>query len=268
MTTKKLVRGLIVTVAFCLSTTAGRAQDKLIFVTVGGTSLKDNRSFLEDFIPYNTGYANGGAGTVGIELPLKRSKVFGLDVSYSYSQNNLELTETDTSPYTVTSYGVRDNRLSGDIVLHSPSTFRGARPYAVAGVEFDRYSPSSSATSLATTIGFAKQYPAATLSSENDGGVNFGGGIDYKLTSKVDLRIDIRDHVTPSPTLGLPYGSTPTSKAYYPISGKASNIEYTIGIVFHFGREKPSTAETKSPQPRPSRRASSQKMPSYPPSPF
>jgi hypothetical protein len=280
MTTKKLVRGLIVTVALCLSATAGRAQDKLIFLMGGGSALSDTRSFSEALIPFSSTFATGGKGTVGVEVPLKKSKVFGLELSYGYGQNNLKLTETDTSPYTVTSYGLRNNRVSGDLVARYPGSYRGVHPYVVIGVEYDHNSPTSAADSLATKIGFAKRYPAK-LGSQGTGGVNFGGGIDWTGSRRLGLRIDVREHIAGSPTFGLP-NSQPSnvSLPWFPSSGSAHTIEYSIGIVYRFGREKPSaapaqppaptesTAPSESPAPRSSRHPSSSKMPSSPPSPF
>jgi outer membrane protein W len=234
MTTKRFVQGLIAAVALCLTATVGRAQNSLLYFTVGATTLQDARTFQEAFIPYSTNYANGGGANLGFEMPLKKSKVFGLEFTYGLSQNNLRLTNDSTSPVTTKSYALRDSRFSGDLVLHAPSTYHNARPYFLVGVEYDHYSPTSHASTLATTTGFG-YWPTAKLSSEGDGGVNIGGGIDYKLTEKVGLRLDVRDHITSSPTLGLPYGATTSSPAWYPVSGNASNIEYTIGLVYHFG---------------------------------
>jgi len=267
MTMKEFLQGLIVAVALCLIATVGRAQTDSVFVTGGGTLIKDYRSFYENYFPYTTNYARGGGGSAGFEMPLKRSKIFGLELSYGFSQNNLELTETYIQPYPEKSYGLRDNRFSGGLVIHSPSSFHNARPYAVLGAEFDRYSPTSAALSLANTTGFGSA-SVAKLYPENDGGVNFGGGIDYKLTTKLSLRLDVRDHITSSPTLGLPYGQTPTSLAFFPISGDAHHIEYSIGFVYHFGREKTATASTKPARPRSSHNQSSSNKPSFPQTPF
>lgn len=251
MTVKRFLQGLIVSVALCLIATVGKAQNSLVFVTGGGNKIGDYRSFEEAFIPYQTTYAAGGGGTVGFELPLKRSNIFGIEGSYGLSQNNLELTNYNTPTLPLTkSYGLRDNRFSVDLVVHSPSTFRGIRPYFVAGAEYDLFAPTSAAVTLANTTGFAYA-PVAKLSSQGAGGVNFGGGLDYKLTEKWGVRIDVRDHITSSPMLGLPYGITPSSAAYFPISGDAHSIQYTIGIVYHFGWGKSSSAAAK---PTPSSR--------------
>ena len=98
---------------------------------------------------------------------------------------------------------MRNNRFSGDIVAHYSRLWRGVRPYGVVGVEYDIFSPTTSAQTLAKTQGFAVA-PSATLASQGKPGFNFGGGFDYKVASKVDLRIDVRDHLTGSPTYGLP----------------------------------------------------------------
>jgi len=245
MTVKRFLRGLIVAVALCLIATVGKAQNSLVFVTGGGSRLSDARSFEEAFIPYQSTFAAGGGGNVGLELPLKKSNIFGFEVSYGFSQNNLELTYENSPTLPVTkSYGLRDNRFGGDLVVHSPSTFRGIRPYAVVGAEYDRFSPTSAAVALANSTGFAYA-PVAKLSSQGAGGANIGGGLDYKLTEKWGVRIDVRYRITSSPTLGLPYGITPSSNAYFPISGDAHTIQYTIGIVYHFGWGKSSSAAAK-----------------------
>jgi len=256
---KRLLQGLSVAAALCLTASVSEAQTSLFFVTGGGNTIRDARSFDLYEIPYTSQFASGGGGNAGIELPLKRSKTFGLELTYGLSQNNLELTNQSTNPTTTKSFGLRDNRFSGDIVVHSPATFRNIRPYVVAGIEYDRYSPTGAAQSLATTTGFGNPSGVARLASEGDVGVNIGGGLDYKVTEKWGLRIDVRDHLTSSPTLGLPYGITPTSSAYFPVSGDAHNIQYTIGLVYHFGGGKSSSAQARAPRPAASREPSAAK---------
>jgi hypothetical protein len=250
MTMRRILLGLMVAVALCLTATMGEAQTSLVFVSGGGSALSDARSFDLNYIPFTSSYANGAGANVGFEMPLKRSNTFGIEFSYGLGQNNLNLSNQNTNPVTTTSFGLRDNRFSIDIAVHSPSTFRKIRPYLVAGPEYDLFSPTSTALSNGQKYGFGTSAPVARLSSEGHGGVNIGGGLDYNLTEKWGVRIDVRDHFTGSPRLGLPYSSTLTSTAYFPVSGDAHNIQYTIGIVYHFGGGKPSsTATTKSPKP-------------------
>jgi opacity protein-like surface antigen len=239
MTTKKFVQGLIVTVALCLSATAGRAQNDRFFLLGSGSSLNDNRSFTEGYIPYSTSYATGGGAILGVELPLKKSKTFGVEVSYGLTQNNLKLANLSYSYKPTTAYGLRDNRFSLDLVAHAPGSYHGVHPYVVFGVEYDDFSPTSAAQTLATKIGFAFE-PTAKFSSQGNGGFNLGGGLDHKLTTRLGLRLDIRYHITGSPTFGLPTSQPSTvGLAWFPATGSSHIIVYSIGIVYMFGKEGP-----------------------------
>jgi opacity protein-like surface antigen len=204
----------------------------------GVSSLTDHRSFWEgpsgtSTIPYGSKYAGGGKVIAGVEVPFY--KIFGVEGSYGYGQNNLEISNFNYNPVVVKGYSVRNNRFSADIVGHVPGVWRGIRAYGVMGPEFDLFSPTSSAQTLATTQGFAFA-PSAKLASEGHPGFNVGAGIDYKVASKVDLRIDVREHMTGSPRFGLPTAATSTSAAYFPVGGPAYDLEYSLGIVYRFGK--------------------------------
>jgi len=235
MTAKKVVQGLIVTAALCLSTTSVRAQGYRFFIMGADSPLKYSRTFTEGRINYNSFYAGGGKVIAGLEVPFY--KIFGIEGSYGIGSNNLEVNRLGY-PYTlIKGYAVRNSRFSGDIVGHVPGVWRGIRAYGVAGVEYDRFSPTSAAQTLAESHGFAFA-PSAKLASQGQTGFNIGGGLDYKVASKVDLRIDARYHTFGSPTYGLPSAATTASAAYFPISGSAHDIEYSIGLVYRFGKSK------------------------------
>jgi opacity protein-like surface antigen len=238
MTAKKVVQGLIVTAALCLSTTSVRAQSYRFFIMAADSSLTDQRRFGEgpnNVIPYSSRYASGGKGVAGVEVAFH--KIFGIEGSYGFGANNLEVTNFNPNPATVMAYGVRNHRFSADIVGHVPGAWRGIRAYGVGGVEYDLFSPTSAAQTLAKTEGFAFA-PSATLASQGKAGFNAGGGLDYKVASKVDLRLDARYHSFGSPTFGLPQAATTTSAAYFPVGGPAHNIEYSLGLVYRFGKSK------------------------------
>jgi opacity protein-like surface antigen len=240
MTAKKVVQGLIVTAAVCLSTISARAQGYRLFIMGADSSLTDKRSFSEgpngyNTIPYGSKYAGGGKGIVGVEARVY--KIFGIEGSYGYGRNNLEITNFNPNPATVLAYGVRINRFSGDIVGHVPGAWRGIRAYGVAGGEYNLFSPTSRAQTLAESQGFAFA-ASAKLASQGKLGVNAGAGIDCKVVSTVDLRIEARYHTFGSPTYGLPQAATSTSAAYFPVGGPAHDIEYSIGLVYRFGKSK------------------------------
>jgi opacity protein-like surface antigen len=239
MTAKKVVQGLIVTAALCLSTTSVRAQGYRFFIMGADSSLTDQRSFPERYVNYTSSYTGGGKVIVGVEGPFY--KIFGIEGSYGIGPNNLEINNTSQTYSQKKGYGVRNNRFSVDIVGHVPGVWRGIRVYGVVGVEYDLFSPTSSAQTLAKTQGFACQVKntaicSATLSSQGEEGFNAGAGLDYKVARKVDLRLDVRDHMFSSPTYGLPSTPGTFSTAYFPISGSARDIEYSIGLVYRFGK--------------------------------
>ena len=241
MTAKKVVQGLIVTAALCLSTTSVRAQGYRLFIMGADSPLTDKRSFPERDINYTSAYAGGGKVIAGVEAPFY--KIFGIEASYGIGANNLKINNTSYTYTLIKGYGVRNSRYSADIVGHVPGVWRGIRAYGVVGVEYDVFSPTSSAKTLAKTQGFACEIGntatcSATLSSQGEGGFNIGGGLDYKVASKVDLRLDVRDHVFGSPTYGLPTTFSVPSAAYFPISGSAHDLEYSIGLVYRFGKSK------------------------------
>jgi opacity protein-like surface antigen len=240
MTAKKVVQGLIVTAALCLSTTSLRAQGYRFFIMGADSPLTDKRLFSEgpngtSTIPYGSRYAGGGKVIAGVEV--RFHKIFGIEGSYGFGRNNLEITNFNYNPALVMGYGVRNNRFSADIVGHVPGVWRGIRAYGVAGVEYDLFSPTSSAQTLAESQGFAFA-PSAKLASQGKPGFNAGAGIDYKVASKVDLRLDARYHTFGSPTYGLPQAPTSTSAAYFPVGGPAHDIEYSLGLVYRFGKSK------------------------------
>jgi outer membrane protein W len=84
----------------------------------------------------------------------------------------------------------------------------------------------------ALTKGFAAD-STAQINHNDKLGINLGVGLDRKLTKRLTFRIDVRDHVTSSPAFGLP---NTYSYANYPVSGRANNIVYTAGILFHLGK--------------------------------
>ena len=102
-------------------------------------------------------------------------------------------------------------------------------------MEYDRFSPTPAAVTTATNQGFAA-VSTAIINHNDKFGINLGVGLDRKLTKRLTFRIDLRDHITSSPAFGLPPKPTFDSAATFPVAGRANNIEYTAGIVFHLGK--------------------------------
>jgi opacity protein-like surface antigen len=223
---------LALTAALFLSSSIGRAQGVRVFVMGSGSFLENERFFsvsrviLPPTLPpaqqFRSNYASGGKVTFGGEI--STANVLGVEVSYGYGRNNLRVTDLGGSQ--TLGYGVRTQRVSGNLMVHSPTAFLGVRPYATAGLEYDHFGPTSQAKTLAFTQGFAGQL--VTLGASNQVGFNYGGGAEWSFLPAVALRLDLRDHITGTPTYGLP-------RAVFPISGTTHDVELSAGLTFHLG---------------------------------
>jgi outer membrane protein W len=120
-------------------------------------------------------------------------------------------------------------------VFHAPFSYRHFRPYAEGGVEYDRYTPTRGAIATARNHGWAT-VNTALLTHNDKFGMNVGVGIDRKFTKRITFRIDLRDHITSSPAFGIPPAQTEASIAIFPVKGRANNIMYTAGILYHLGK--------------------------------
>ena len=231
---RKLVQGFMVVVFLGSAAAVLHAQDYRVFVEGGLSTLFDKRYYNVYGASFGSTYRSGISFTAGGEIPvLKKLSVEG---SYSMFRNNLAITNfyNSTTPNDVIGYGMRGQRVSVDALAHPAKPIRGVRPYLVVGLDFNRFSPTSSGAALAQSPGF-NGVPGTVLKPDNIFGWNFGGGLEYSLTHFLAVRIDARDHRFASPTYGLPTSANSAFTAYFPIHGVANNIVYSAGCVFRFG---------------------------------
>jgi hypothetical protein len=239
MNRARLTQLLCLGAAVCIGSSAARAQGIRVFVEGSGSFLLDQKDFnisevvpltgLASIVPFSSKYASGGKITFGGEFT--PWKMFGIEAAYGYGTNNLQLTNLSATPTQGTSqtqgYGVKSQRLSANLVLHSPVGFLGLKPYATGGLEYDHFGPTAQAKNNAFTIGFAGQ--GVSLGASNKVGLNYGGGLEWSFLPKVGVRVDLRDHLTGTPTYGLTSGR-------YGVSGVAHDPELSAGIVIHLGK--------------------------------
>ncbi|MGD1156580.1 MAG: outer membrane beta-barrel protein [Terriglobia bacterium] len=235
MMTKKTVQGLMVAAALCFSTVAAHARDLSfdVFVMGSGSTLFDTRYFGSADEKYRSSYATAVKYVVGVEVPL--GKILGVEAAYASGPNDLRVTNISLNPTVTTVYGVRNNVGSVDLVAHAPFSRFGFRPYLAVGWDYHRFAPTLVGKTQAESQGFGA-VSTATLVATNKLGVNCGGGVEHKISRRVSFRLDVRDHLTGSPTFGLP-AQAPTG-AIFPVSGLAQNVVYSAGIVVHFGKKK------------------------------
>lgn len=236
---KKTVRGLMALAVLWLGTGAAQARDLFknaqadVFVLGGASTLVDPQSWSTVAL-YHSRMDLGAKFTIGVSVPY--GKILSIESAYTYGPNNLVVTNENHFPHVGQVYPVRAYIGSLDAVVRAPFSFLKIQPYGVAGVEYDRFSPTSGAISMARTEGFGS-VSTAIITHNDKVGLNIGVGLDRKIFKRVSFRIDVRDHATGAPAFGLP--PKPTSDSFgasYPATGRVHNIVYTAGFVFHLGK--------------------------------
>ena len=237
---KKTVQGLMVLAALVWSTGGVQARDLFknaqfdVYGLFGGSTIVDAQYFDSAGRLYHTRFEPSPKFSLGVSVPY--NKFLSIETGFSYGPNDLVLTNTNifphTSPSSVTVFPVNVYLGTLNAVVHAPYTFRKFQPYVAGGVEYDRFSPTQAAVASALRNGWASTSTA--LINHNDKfGFSLGAGLDRKLTKRLSLRIDARDHVTSSPAFGLPNSY---SNAFYAVKGRCNNIVYTAGFVYHLGK--------------------------------
>ena len=242
--TKKTVQGLMALAVLWLSTGTAQPRDLFkdvqadVFVLGGGSTMVDPQSWT-NIASYHSRMDMGLKYTVGVAIPY--GKILSIESAFTYGPNNLYVENIDIFPHTkasgsVVEYPENVSIGSLDAVIHAPFSFMHVQPYGVAGVEYDHFSPTQDAINEALDHGFGAA-ATTTTSHSNKLGLNFGVGLDRKLIKRVHFRVDLRDHVSGTPAFGIPDKATTDSEgAAFPVSGRANNLVYEVGLVFHLGK--------------------------------
>jgi len=239
---KKTAQGLMVLAALIGSTGGAQARDIFkvvqadVFVLGGASTLVDPNYFPSAGRLFHSRFDMGTKFSIGVSVPY--GKLLSIESAYTYGPNNLFVTNTNLFPHVPVEYQAHTYMGSLAAVVHAPFAVVHFKPYVEGGIEYDRFSPTQAAITLAKNQGFGA-VSTAIINRNDKFGFNFGAGVDRKIFKRLSLRIDLRDHVTSSPAFGLPPQSSQasgTAIATFPIKGRANNIVYTAGIVFHLGK--------------------------------
>src|SRR5215471_3768419 len=198
------------------------AQERNPRVTLfGGASfLKAQRIFLVAGEAFRTTYSDGGK--LGVRGTVNISSRWALEGAYSYGTSNLRVLDLEAALPRERGFGVRLQQLTGNVLSFLNEQGNELRPFVTAGLGWARYSPTSEARTAA-----AQEFIAgpAALSSNNKLDFNFGAGAEWKLTRLLGARLDVRDHVTKIPRLGLSAGRLP-------VAGAAEDLDFAVAVVF------------------------------------
>lgn len=236
---KKTVLGFIVLAALLWSTGGAQARDLLkdlqidVYGLGGASTIVDAQDFGSAGRLYHTRLEPGYKFSFGASIPY--NKYLSIESGYTYGPSNLVLSNLDVFPHVGTVYAANVYIANLSAVVHAPFVFHHFRPYGEAGVEYDRFSPTKAAIDYAYYNGWAAA-ATANMNHNDKFGFSLGAGLDRKLTRRLSLRIDLRDHVTSAPAFGIPSAPNTNSIASYPIKARADDIVYEAGFVYHLGK--------------------------------
>jgi hypothetical protein len=195
----------------------------------GGSFLRSDRTFPAEGRTFDSAFASGGMAGVHATLD-----VFGhlsVEGTYSYGTNNLRVTDLNTVPPEIRSFGVRLQRIDANILYFLTGPQSGLRPFATFGFGIARLSPTNEARKSASTGTFITG--PATLTSGNKFDFNYGFGLEKKFAPHLGFRLDFRDHVMGVPRLGVPPGAATPGADFYPVTGIVHDVAVTAGIVIY-----------------------------------
>ena len=194
-----------------------------------GSFVAGSREFLMNSNnALRTEYDDGGK--VGVRFTMDLNDRWSGEASYSFGNNNLRAINLNP-PRRERKFDTRVNQFLANGSYYFLPASEKWRPFATAGIGLYRLSPTKDAKGLAA-VNFLDG--PTRISSSTKFGVNFGGGLEGKMSEHVGLRFDLRDHVMGIPRFGVPETPLNPGGAFYPISGLLNNIEIGVGAVFYF----------------------------------
>jgi opacity protein-like surface antigen len=218
------------TLAVCIGLTDANAQklsDLRLGVFGGGSFLAGNRTFTMDGDVFNTKYESGPR--IGFRATGSLTDRVSLEGAYSFGRNNLRVTTMRVVPV-MRVFETRTNQFSGNVLYYVSGSREEWKPFVTAGIGITRFSPTQEAAAFAS-LRFLDD--PAVIQSSSKFGINLGGGTEYQLNNTFGLRADFRDHVMGIPTFALPQAPTGPGSVFYPVSGRANNVEVSAGVIFY-----------------------------------
>ena len=160
------------------------AQVGEVSVSIGATRLRNNS--LGSFSDATTGAVStlsvDSNFRFGFRLTFNSWRFFGHEIGYAYNHGTLKEGSAGST-------GMPIHQGMYNFLAYATPEGSRIRPFGTGGVHFSTFYPPG--TGVFSGNGVTKF------------GVNFGGGVKFKLTSSFLGRIDIRDYENPKPDFGL-----------------------------------------------------------------
>ena len=210
-----MLKGILLACGLALG--AASAQEYYVGGS-GGYSFTPDISVKSPAGNANTGFNSGGA--FGAFFGDDMYNYWGGEVRYLYQQTDLKLSGGGQSVH----FGAHQNIIHADFLGHLRGRESRVRPFVAFGAGV-RFLQGTGAESASQPLG---QIAALTHTSESLPVADFGAGIKFNFRKSWQLRVEVKDYVSPSPNkviAPVPGGS---------IDGWFNNIVGLGSIVYTF----------------------------------
>ena len=235
----KVLGTLAAAFAFILmfNTTVRAQEGSRTRVTVfgAGTFSSSERQFILDpqatTPEFATKFVSGGR--IGARFTYDWSEKMAFEGTFGYGTSNFTVTDLTENPTETRGFGMRQSQFSGNVLYFFNPPGSKIRPFVTGGIGVVKFSPTDAAKEKALDPngdGFIDE--KTVINSTSKFGLNFGGGVETKITSKLGIRFDFRDFWTGVPPFGLPQTDPGGAVDFYPVDGSIHNFSTTIGFVY------------------------------------
>ncbi len=192
----------------------GFAQ-KYEFGIAGGGSFYQSKTVTGPRGSADAGFDSGYALSANIGNNMYEH--VGGELRYTFLKNDLKLSSGGTN----VGFGAQSHAIHYDLLFHTSGTGASVRPYVAAGAGI-KYFRGTGAEVIAQPLG---NIALLTKANEVKGMVSVGAGVKIKVATRVLLRLDVHDYLTPFPTKVI----TPVAGVSSP-GGWFNNIVFTLGV--------------------------------------
>ena len=129
---------------------------------------------------------------LGVLVGTNSSNIIGGDLRYLLLFDDLKLSRGGSN----VTFGSRSHLIHYDLLIHARARGYSIRPFVAAGGGI-RYVEGTGAQQVYQPL---SEYALLTQTREVLPLVSAGGGIKFRMTRRLDLRIEVRDFMSPHPT--------------------------------------------------------------------
>ena len=208
------MRILLLSLTAALTILPGFAQ-KYEFGIAGGGSFYQSKSLTGSRGSADAGFDPGFAFSANIGNNMYEH--IGGELRYTYLKNDLKLSSGSSS----VTFGSQSHAIHYDLLFHTSATGSTVRPYVAIGGGV-KYFQGTGNEVLAQPLG---NVALLTKTNELKGLVSVGAGVKVRVASKILLRLDVHDYLSPFPSKVI----TPAAGVSTP-SGWFNNIVFTLGV--------------------------------------